>query len=202
MLLFLLPYVLLAWLLPLLASGATDAPKWAREQTAAQMESFVATILVPLAITFVFLFIHGLRESFRIAGPAYRFRMVFQDLRALRIPSAVHLRNGDYLQDTAAEFGATLKTLQAELLRLRRLGRSASEELARAQDAGGDAAAMQRAAQAVTSIEAAVARFTLMGPAPQNVPLEVDNRREDGPEERAMIVMRENPTVPIDRGAH
>ena len=194
MLLFLLPYLLVAWLIPRFAAGDADAPEWAR----AQMETFLGTIFVPLAITFVFLFVHGLRESFRIAGPAYRFRRVFEDVRSLRIPSGVRLRKGDYLQETAAEFGETLETLQGEVVELRDLGREASEAVARARD--GDDGSLEAAAAAVDRLQARLGRFELLGPAPENRPLEPAEAPAEAPDgEARMVVMKGDRRETVER---
>ena len=48
-----------------------------------------ALILAPLVCTFLCLFTHGVLETFRVAGPSYRFRVVFRDLIRGRIPDAI-----------------------------------------------------------------------------------------------------------------
>jgi methyl-accepting chemotaxis protein len=52
-----------------------------------------AAILVML-----FVIVHALLFSHRIAGPMYRFRQIFLALRAGSVPGHQRLRKGDYLQ--------------------------------------------------------------------------------------------------------
>jgi len=42
--------------------------------------------------------LHSILTSHRMAGPLYRFRCIFQDLKEGTIPKAAHLRRGDLLQ--------------------------------------------------------------------------------------------------------
>ena len=75
------------------------------------------------------MFGQGVRETFRIAGPIYRFKQVFGDLRKLRIPRGVRVRKDDYLKDAADEFELSLIALHDEVAGLKRMARGATRVL-------------------------------------------------------------------------
>ena len=87
--------------------------------TRLQVDTVLLALVLPLLCTFLCLFAQGLRVTFRIAGPCYRFRQVFRDLAELQIPRGVRIRETDFLQETAKELDQCLRALHEEVLELR-----------------------------------------------------------------------------------
>jgi hypothetical protein len=115
--------VALAALPPALCGFMGCFSEWGLMESRYRLETILTLIALPLLGGLVFFFALALQEAFRIAGPCYRFRRVFQGIRDLRIPSVVKLREGDYLHELAADLSAGLCQLNAQLKEHRRLTR-------------------------------------------------------------------------------
>src|SRR5262245_22610392 len=73
---YLLVFLLISVVAPVGFTFLGDAPDWALTETAFRVEVLLRLILAPLVCTFLCLFAHGVIETFRIAGPNYRFKAV------------------------------------------------------------------------------------------------------------------------------
>jgi hypothetical protein len=128
MVLLLLPYALVALVAPTffgLSSGQEDSEQEAQWQVA----DLIKMAILPISVTFIFLFVHAVREGFRIAGSSYRFRKVFESLRDLRVPYGVRIRKNDYLQETADSLDGALKSLHLQVRELQRAGSKLREQM-------------------------------------------------------------------------
>jgi methyl-accepting chemotaxis protein len=66
------------------------------------------------AVLFVLIFIalHSIRTSHKIAGPLYRFNRLFETMKEGNLPKRITLRKGDYLLKEAALINEMLESLQ------------------------------------------------------------------------------------------
>jgi len=172
---YLLVFLLISVVAPVAFTFLGDPPDWALTETAFRVEVLLRLILAPLICTFLCLFAHGVLETFKIAGPNYRYKAVMRDVANLRIPRGVRTRKSDYLNDTTQEIDNALQSLHDYVRELQRSSREAS---ARVQDAlvdapGGDASRMALAA--VAQIEKQLARFELVTQAPECRPVGPDD---------------------------
>jgi methyl-accepting chemotaxis protein len=75
--------------------------------------------------------LHSILTSHRIAGPLYRFRRIFQDLKEGTIPEVVHLRRRDLLQSEMQSINEMLDGLRTRISGIQRaeelLGQSIAE---------------------------------------------------------------------------
>src|SRR6185295_7047708 len=108
---YLLVFLVISVVAPVAFTFLGDAPDWAMTETAFRVEVLLRLILAPLVCTFLCLFAHGVLETFRVAGPNYRYKAVLRDLANLRIPRGVRTRKGDYLHDTTAAFDQALTSM-------------------------------------------------------------------------------------------
>ena len=172
LLFYLLVFLLISVVAPVAFTFLGDAPDWALTETAFRVEVLLRLILAPLICTFLCLFAHGVIETFRIAGPNYRFKSVLADLGKLRLPRGVTTRKGDYLRDTTMEFDRTLITLHDEVRDLKRLGAQAATNLKEALQDAAPGEAARTAQAAIDELGRRLARFELVSAAPQCRPLE------------------------------
>jgi len=171
---YLLLFIVISIVAPVAFTFLGDPPEWAVMETAFRVEVLLRLILAPLLCTFLCLFAHGVIETFRIAGPNYRFKAVLRDLAKLRVPRGVTTRRGDYLRDTAVEFDKALIVLHDGVRDLKRLSTEAS---ARTREALQDAPQGEAAAAALAALDEIgrrLARYELVSAAPQCRPLEGD----------------------------
>jgi hypothetical protein len=75
--------------------------------------------------------LHSILTSHRVAGPLYRFRRIFQDLKDGIIPRAAHLRQGDLLQSEMQSINEMLDGLRSRISEIQKaeelLGQSIAE---------------------------------------------------------------------------
>ncbi|MBM4013480.1 MAG: hypothetical protein FJ293_00735 [Planctomycetes bacterium] len=163
---YFLLFVVIAVVAPVAFTFLGHPPEWAMMETAFRVEVLLRIVLAPLICTFICLFAHGVLETFRIAGPNFRFRALARDLQRLRIPRGVRIRKGDLLQDTADELHRGLIAVHDQLTAVKSEVVAAIEQtrgaMGPARSAGADQAlaALARAGQAIT-------RFELVGCAPE-----------------------------------
>ena len=171
---YLLVFLLISVVAPVAFTLMSDAPDWALTETAFRVEVLLRLILAPLLCTFLCLFAHGVIETFRIAGPNFRFKAVLRDLAKLRLPRGVTTRRGDYLRDTAAEFDKALIVLHDGVRDLKRLSTEASARTREALQDAPQGEATTAALAALDEMAKRLARFELVSAAPQCRPLEGD----------------------------
>jgi len=148
-------FVALAIVMPAAVGYFGGAPRWGVFETLRRFDVLATAVLLPLACSFLCFFGQGVRETQKIAGPSYRFRAVFRDLAALRIPRGVKIRKGDYLQSTASELNGSLERLHDEVAALRRIARD------------GAAAGPEDARRTLGDLVQRLDAFTLLSCAPE-----------------------------------
>ena len=197
---YLLLFIVISIVAPVAFTFLGDPPEWAVMETAFRVEVLLRLILAPLVCTFLCLFFHGVLETFRIAGPNYRFKVVFRSMQQLKLPRGVQIRKGDFLQDTACEFDEALIAIHDQVRTLQLEARASSEKVRQALSGQDDEAA--RAALAATaSVEQALARFTLFSRAPACRPVSADDpvpTSQDSPDGE---VLNEVPVEPLPEKA-
>ncbi len=67
-----------------------------------------------LFVTLVVIAFYGVFFLHRVAGPVYRFRQTFLKINDGEIPHPIHLREGDYFGETAAEINRFIEKLKFE----------------------------------------------------------------------------------------
>ncbi len=177
LLFYLLLFLIIAIVAPVVFTFLGDPPEWALMETAFRVEVLMRLVLAPLVCTFLCLFAHGVLETFRIAGPNFRFKAVMRDLSRLRLPRGVQVRKSDLLQDTAAEFHQALVVLHDQIAAVRADTRVAIEKARLAIDPAGGPAARDALA-ALAKVEQQVGAFELLSCAPMCTPI------SSGPGER------------------
>lgn len=170
---YFLLFLVIAIVAPVVFTFLGDPPEWALMETAFRVEVLLRLILAPLACTFLCLFAHGVLETFRIAGPNYRFKQVLRAVAQLRLPRGVQIRKGDLMQDTAAEFHLALVALHDQMRALRE---ETAQAGAKARAALGPATgeAGQEALAALERVEARVGGFELVTCSPACLPIAAD----------------------------
>lgn len=162
---YLLLFLAIAIVAPVAFTFLGDPPEWALMETAFRVEVLLRLILAPLVCTFLCLFAHGVLETFRIAGPNFRFKSVMRDLARLRIPRGVTVRRSDLLQDTAAEFHQALVVLHDHVASLRLAAAEATSRAGEALESAPEAERV-RAVAALRELEKQLGAFELVGCAP------------------------------------
>ena len=147
-------FVALSIVMPAAVGWFGGAPSWGVFESIRRFDVLATAVLLPLACSFLCFFGQGVRETQKIAGPSYRFRAVFRDLAALRVPRGVKIRKGDYLQSTARELNGSLERLHDEVATLRRIARE------------GAAAGPEDARRALGDLARRLDAFTLLSCAP------------------------------------
>lgn len=113
---------------PLLLGAATGETWWGLEAFAFRLRLLGENVALPLLSAILVLFAVGVRATFGVAGPLYRFRQVFRDLVLLRLPRGVRIRKGDALQQTARLFDESLVALHDQIEKIQRHSKAALAE--------------------------------------------------------------------------
>ena len=167
---YLLLFLVISVVAPVVFTFLGDPPEWALMETAFRVEVLLRLMLAPLVCTFLCLFVHGVMETFRIAGPNYRYKAVMRDMARLRLPRGVATRKGDLLQDTTAEFDRALVAIHDQIAAVRDDARQAAEKTGAALGAlRGEAA--EEAFAALDALERRLAAFELVSRAPACEPI-------------------------------
>ncbi len=151
--------------LPAILTALGFSGQWALwSQASREFRTAVLVNLVgmPLLCTFVVLFLHGIRETFRIAGPKYRFEQIFQQVEGLTIPRGIRVRKTDYMQDTAQALDRSLISLHEVVTELKSQSRDASRYLREARSSENVRQSLEEAEQAVARVEHVLSRFELL----------------------------------------
>lgn len=75
--------------------------------------------------------VHSIWLSHRVAGPLYRFRRIFRDLAAGKLPGRQNLRRRDYLQAEMAMINEVLDAVRERALQLRQSRETMAAAVAR-----------------------------------------------------------------------
>jgi methyl-accepting chemotaxis protein len=100
---------------PYLLADSDDVPDYWLGDVVAELVQVLDLVGLPLGLTFLFLVLHCVVLTHRIAGPAYRFRKTCESVRARDLGVEIHLRKKDYMGDLASEFNGMLETLREDL---------------------------------------------------------------------------------------
>ena len=83
---------------------------------------FTQYTVLPLALTFVCVAVHGVFFTHRVAGPIFRIKSVLRGMAQRRYPAGgVKLREKDFFKDVAAEMDVVLESVREDAARLRRM---------------------------------------------------------------------------------
>ncbi len=167
---YLLLFLVISILAPMAFTFLGDPPEWALMETSFRIDVLLRLFLAPLLCTFLCMFAHGVLETFKIAGPNFRFKAVMKDLARMRLPRGVRIRKDDYLQETASEFDAALVALHERVRSLKERSGAASRKVGAALGSSKSEAA-QDALAAVALVDEELATFELCGQAPTCEPL-------------------------------
>jgi methyl-accepting chemotaxis protein len=74
--------------------------------------------------------LHSILISHRVAGPLYRFRLIFRDLQEGIIPKAAHLRRKDLLQAEMQSVNEMIESLGARMSEIQKAGELLSQSIA------------------------------------------------------------------------
>ena len=86
-----------------------------RAEAATEILDFNARVWPWLLVTFLGLLLHSIYFMHRIAGPLFRFTMLFRSIRAGRLDQRATLRKHDYLHREARDFNAMLDNLEQKI---------------------------------------------------------------------------------------
>jgi len=74
----------------------------------------------PVFFTLIAIALHSLHTTHRIAGPLYRFRLIFEAIKAGALPKPVRLRARDYLHPELNAINGMLEALRERIGQMRR----------------------------------------------------------------------------------
>ena len=95
-----------------------------------RLRSFTQFTVLPLAVTFVCMAIHGVVFTHRIAGPVYRLKMTLREMARRHFSEhGVNLRKKDYFKDLAAELNTVIDALREDAARERRMNAETVESV-------------------------------------------------------------------------
>ena len=107
---------LVAMLLPLMLQLDDPSASYIEKQRVADVLLFFNEQLwLPLAAVFLLLTVHSLFVSHRIAGPLYRFRMVYKALAGGNLSIRATIRKHDYLQTDARALSEMIEALETRI---------------------------------------------------------------------------------------
>jgi methyl-accepting chemotaxis protein len=107
---------LVAMLLPLMLQlDDPSATYLEKQQVADVLLFFNEQLWLPLAAVFLLLTVHSLFVSHRIAGPLYRFRMVFKAMAGGDLAIRANIRKHDYLHPHARALNEMIEALETRI---------------------------------------------------------------------------------------
>lgn len=124
-----------------------------KQQVANVLLFFNEQLWLPLAAVFLLLTVHSLFVSHRIAGPLYRFRMVFKALAGGNLSIRANIRKHDYLHTDARALNEMIEALETKIRSLEDQTLHLKEGAAQLKDAvnAGAKAEAQKALERVES---------------------------------------------------
>jgi len=159
---------LVAMLLPLmLRLDDPSATFFEKQQVADVLLFFNEQLWLPLAAVFMLLTVHSLFVSHRIAGPLYRFKIVFKAMAQGDLAIRANIRKHDYLHPHARSLNEMIEALESKVRGLADQALRLKEDAAQLKDAvnSGTKAETQKALQRVESqldaLKGQLAYFTI-----------------------------------------
>ena len=132
---------MVAMLLPLMLQLDNPAASYIEKREAADVLLFFNEQLwLPLGAVFLLLTVHSLFVSHRIAGPLYRFRMVFKALAGGNFSIRANIRKHDYLQTDAGALNEMIVALETRIRGLEDQAQQLKENTAQLKQAVGSGA--------------------------------------------------------------
>lgn len=119
----------------------------------------------------VILYYYTLRQSHRIAGPVYLLEKRLREIGSGNLSGKLHLRKGDYFQDTGALFNESIDHLRGRMLDLRQSAQALKEKSERGEADSADWAQFLQQLEAIrvarhpATNDAAAAAASLDSPA-------------------------------------
>ena len=92
-----------------------ESPSARTSQVSNQMRHLYTYFWPAVILAMIFIFLHSVRASHKVAGPLYRFRVVLEALREGEISSPISIRKGDYLHQEADLINEVLQSLRQNL---------------------------------------------------------------------------------------
>ena len=145
---------LIALMLPLmLRLDDPSANYFEKNQVADVLLFFNEQLWAPLAGVFLLLTVHSLFVSHRIAGPLYRFKMVFKALADGDLAVRANIRKHDYLHPHAKSLNEMIEALETKFRRLEDQAQLLKNDAAQLKStaSSGTKAEVQKAAERVES---------------------------------------------------
>jgi methyl-accepting chemotaxis protein len=145
---------LLALLLPLmLRLDDPTATYFEKSQVADVLLFFNEQLWLPLAAVFLLLTVHSLFVSHRIAGPLYRFKMVFKAIAEGDLAVRANIRKHDYLHPHAKSLNEMIEALETRIRGLEGETQRLKDDAAQLKNttSSGSKAEIQKAAERVES---------------------------------------------------
>jgi methyl-accepting chemotaxis protein len=101
---------------PLMAELTDPENVSARTVQVGNQMRYLYTYFWPAVIlAMIFIFLHSVRASHKVAGPLYRFTVVLEALKEGEISSPISIRKGDYLHQEADLINEVLESLRENL---------------------------------------------------------------------------------------
>lgn len=95
--------------------GSSDLSPAERDQAATQLLSLHARVWLPLLALLVFLAVHSVYVSHRIAGPLYQFRRLLYAVKDGNLTVRAKIRDKDYLESEAAVINELIEALSTRI---------------------------------------------------------------------------------------
>jgi hypothetical protein len=167
---------------PAFFSLLPGARNWGVDQGTYRLRQLTSFVVLPLLSAGFLAFGQALRETFKIAGPIYRFRKVFEDLAAFRVPRGVRVRSADYLQEAAAELDGSLVKMHDQIETLQVEVGELLAAVGRLEQVNPQSTAVQHVRVAADTVQRSAGRFLLLPTAPYD-PSKVPADRDPKPAE-------------------
>jgi methyl-accepting chemotaxis protein len=92
-----------------------ESPSARTVEVGNQMRYLYTYFWPAVILAMIFIFLHSVRASHKVAGPLYRFRVVLEALKDGEISSPISIRKGDYLHQEADLINEVLESLRKNL---------------------------------------------------------------------------------------
>ena len=153
--LYLLVFCMMALAAPIyvvISGSGTEAEVAAASD---RLTTAAEVFLVPLAFAFACVGLHSILMLHRLAGPLFRFRRTFDEVRERDLSTTIGLRRGDYLTDLAERYNLAAEVLRGDLQKTVDAARGLISELEEADSADpAVGAARTRAKEILATVDA------------------------------------------------
>ena len=171
---YLVFFLTVAILLPVLLNMLSFDVAWAgwvKSSSVYRAKVLIPLLGVPMMFTAVGVLVHGVRETFKVAGPKMRYEQVFSALSNRKVPQGVRTRSTDHLLDTTAALDQALKDLHHAIGTIQGQGQAIAQRLQRVETP--TAADWQNLKQSYEALNSELQSFQLMTAIPGSRPMQV-----------------------------